>query len=75
VVREVVYLGAVTRYLVDLEAAGQLVVVRQNFESADNALKARGRGVRLAWRPEQAFPIEQTEQQERHGDGTDRGGA
>jgi len=71
VVREVVYLGAVTRYLVDLEAAGQLVVVRQNFESADNALKARGRRVRLAWRPEQAFPIEHTE---RHGDGTDRGG-
>jgi putative spermidine/putrescine transport system ATP-binding protein len=58
VIREVVYLGAVTRYVVDLEAAGQLVVVRQNFESAAEAQRARGRGVRLAWQPEQAFPIE-----------------
>jgi putative spermidine/putrescine transport system ATP-binding protein len=57
-VREVVYLGAVTRYLVDLEAAGQLVVVRQNLDSAEEVLQARGRRVRLAWQPEQAFPIE-----------------
>jgi putative spermidine/putrescine transport system ATP-binding protein len=56
-VREVVYLGAVTRYLVDLEAAGQLVVVRQNLDSAEEVLQARGRSVRLAWQPEQAFPI------------------
>jgi putative spermidine/putrescine transport system ATP-binding protein len=58
VIREVVYLGAVTRYAVDLEAAGELVVVRQNLDSAEEALRARGRRVRLAWRPEQAFPIE-----------------
>jgi putative spermidine/putrescine transport system ATP-binding protein len=67
-IREVVYLGAVTRYIVDLEAAGQLVVVRQNFESAAEAQQARGRGVRLAWQPEQAFPIDQ-----RGGDRVDRG--
>ena len=58
VVREVIYLGAVTRYVVDLEATGQLVVVRQNLDSAEQALQARGRRVRLAWQPEQAFPIE-----------------
>jgi putative spermidine/putrescine transport system ATP-binding protein len=58
VIREVVYLGAVTRYAVDLEAAGELVVVRQNLDSAEEALRARGRRVRLAWRPEQTFPIE-----------------
>ncbi len=58
VVREVIYLGAVTRYVVDLEAAGQLVVVRQNLDNAEQALQARGRRVRLAWQPEQAFPIE-----------------
>jgi putative spermidine/putrescine transport system ATP-binding protein len=58
VVREVVYLGAVTRYLVDLEAGERLVVVRQNFEGVPEALAARGRRVRLAWRPEQAFPIQ-----------------
>jgi putative spermidine/putrescine transport system ATP-binding protein len=58
VIREVVYLGAVTRYVVDLEAAGQLVVVRQNLDSAEEALQARGRRVRLAWQPEQAFQIQ-----------------
>jgi putative spermidine/putrescine transport system ATP-binding protein len=57
VIREVIYLGAVTRYLVDLEAAGQLVVVRQNLDSADEVLRARGRRVRLAWQADQAFPI------------------
>jgi putative spermidine/putrescine transport system ATP-binding protein len=61
-IREVVYLGAVTRYVVDLEAAGELVVVRQNLESAEEALDARDRRVRLAWRPEQAFPIERGHQ-------------
>src|SRR6266511_1296681 len=54
VVREVIYLGAVTRYVVDLEAAGQLVVVRQNLDSAEQALQARGRRVRLAWQQDQA---------------------
>ena len=58
VIRDVIYLGAVTRYVVDLEAAGQLVVVRQNLDSAAEVLQARGRRVRLAWRAEQAFPIE-----------------
>jgi putative spermidine/putrescine transport system ATP-binding protein len=58
VISEVVYLGAVTRYIVDLEAAGQLVVVRQNFESAAEAQQAHGRRVRLAWQPEQAFGIQ-----------------
>jgi putative spermidine/putrescine transport system ATP-binding protein len=58
VIREVIYLGAVTRYVVDLEAAGELVVVRQNLDSATRALQARGRRVRLAWQPDQAFPIE-----------------
>src|SRR5579871_6299470 len=31
VIREVVYLGAVTRYIVDLDAGAELVVVRQNL--------------------------------------------
>jgi putative spermidine/putrescine transport system ATP-binding protein len=76
VVREVVYLGAVTRYVVDLEAAGELVVVRQNLDSAERALEARGRRVRLAWRPEQAFPIEHGHDQgvEQRGEGRTEGG-
>ena len=65
-VRDVVYLGVLTRYLVDLDGAGELVVVRQNYETAEEALRARGRRVRLAWRPDQTFTIP-----ERHGGDTE----
>jgi putative spermidine/putrescine transport system ATP-binding protein len=51
-VLEVVYLGSVTRYVVDLEDGQTLVAMRQNLEtSAGEALAARGRKVRLAWAP------------------------
>jgi putative spermidine/putrescine transport system ATP-binding protein len=53
VVREVAYLGAVTRYEVELDSGEKLVVVRQNLDaSAEQALRQRGRRVRLVWRPE-----------------------
>ena len=43
VVREVVYVGMVTRYIVDLDAGGELVVVRQNLEtSSQEALAEQG---------------------------------
>jgi putative spermidine/putrescine transport system ATP-binding protein len=49
-VRDVVYLGAQTRYVIDLDAGGQLVVVQQNMtQSSMEALEVRGRPVRLAW--------------------------
>ena len=52
VVREVVYLGERTRYLVDLAAGGTLVVVEQNKEvSSADAMAVRGATVRLAWDP------------------------
>jgi putative spermidine/putrescine transport system ATP-binding protein len=55
---EVVYLGVVTRYLVALDGGGSLVAVRQNLETAAaEALEARGRRVRVAWRPDQAYEI------------------
>jgi putative spermidine/putrescine transport system ATP-binding protein len=58
VVDEVVYLGVVTRYRVSLEGGGQLVAVRQNLATAAaEALEARGRRVRVAWHPDQAFRI------------------
>ncbi|MGO9963998.1 MAG: ABC transporter ATP-binding protein [Acidimicrobiales bacterium] len=58
VVDEVVYLGVVTRYRVSLEGGGQLVAVRQNLATAAaEALEARGRRVRVAWYPDQAFRI------------------
>ena len=58
VVREVIYLGMVTRYIVDLDAGGSLVVVQQNLEtSSQQALEAQGRRVRLSWRPEHTYEI------------------
>jgi putative spermidine/putrescine transport system ATP-binding protein len=57
-VREVVYVGMVTRYVVDLDDGGQLVVVRQNLEtSSQDALAERGKRVRLSWRPEHTYEI------------------
>jgi putative spermidine/putrescine transport system ATP-binding protein len=58
VVREVVYVGMVTRYHVDLDGGGTLVVVQQNLEtSSQQALEAQGRRVRLSWRPEHTYEI------------------
>jgi putative spermidine/putrescine transport system ATP-binding protein len=59
-VREVVYVGMVTRFVVDLDAGGQLVVVRQNLEtSSQEALSEQGRRVRLSWRPEHTYEIKE----------------
>jgi len=50
VVRDVVYVGAFTRYVVDLDAGGELVVLEQNLTmSSMDVLQARGRRVRLFW--------------------------
>jgi putative spermidine/putrescine transport system ATP-binding protein len=58
VIADVAYAGAVTRYLVKLEAGGELQVVRQNLEtSSAEALEQRGRAVEVGWRPEQAVPV------------------
>jgi putative spermidine/putrescine transport system ATP-binding protein len=57
-VRDVVYVGMVTRYIVDLDAGGQLVVISQNFESAEEVMRLQGRQVRLAWRPDQTVTIQ-----------------
>jgi putative spermidine/putrescine transport system ATP-binding protein len=57
-VREVVYAGMVTRYVVDLDSGGELVVIRQNLEtSSEQALEDRGKRVRLEWRPEHTYEI------------------
>ena len=39
--REVVYVGMVTRYVVDLDAGGELVVVRQNLETSSQDARSR----------------------------------
>jgi putative spermidine/putrescine transport system ATP-binding protein len=57
-IRDVVYLGVLTRYVVELDSGGQLVVVRQNLESSSRqVLEARGSRVRLEWRPEHVYEI------------------
>jgi putative spermidine/putrescine transport system ATP-binding protein len=57
-IRDVVYVGMVTRYVVELDRGGELVVVRQNLEtSSQEALEARGRRVRLEWRPEHTYVL------------------
>ena len=59
-IREVVYVGMFTRYVVELDSGGELSVVKQNLEtSSQEALESRGRRVRLEWRPEHTFDIEQ----------------
>jgi len=58
VIREVVYVGMVTRYVVDLDSGGRLVVIRQNLETtSQEALEDEGRQVRLSWRPEHTYEI------------------
>jgi putative spermidine/putrescine transport system ATP-binding protein len=64
-ISEVVYVGMVTRYSVALDEGGALMVVKQNLETTSGeALEARGRRVRLAWRPEHTYAIEQGEEEE-----------
>jgi putative spermidine/putrescine transport system ATP-binding protein len=59
-VREVVYVGAVTRYVVDLDAGGELVVVRQNLETtSQDVLSEKGKRVGLSWRPEHTYEIKE----------------
>jgi putative spermidine/putrescine transport system ATP-binding protein len=66
-IRDVVYAGMVTRYLVALDRGGELQVVRQNLEtSSSEALDAKGKAVLLEWSPEHMLEIE-TESEEKEG--------
>jgi putative spermidine/putrescine transport system ATP-binding protein len=57
-IRDVVYVGVFTRYVIELDSGGELTVVRQNLEmSSHEALESRGKRVRLEWRPEHTFEI------------------
>jgi putative spermidine/putrescine transport system ATP-binding protein len=52
-VRDVVYLGLYTRYLVELSGGGDLVVVEQNLKTTSmDVMKTRGQQVRLLWKKE-----------------------
>jgi len=50
VIRDVVYLGLFTRYLVEIDGGGDLVVVEQNLKTTSmDVLSARGQKVCLQW--------------------------
>jgi hypothetical protein len=49
-VRDVIYLGIFTRYLVELDGGGDLVVAQQNLETTSmDVLSAKGKHIRLIW--------------------------
>jgi putative spermidine/putrescine transport system ATP-binding protein len=65
VVREVAYLGSVTRYDVELESGETMVVVRQNLDtSAASALAQRGKRVRVAYKQQDAAPLHTNQEEE-----------
>jgi putative spermidine/putrescine transport system ATP-binding protein len=60
-VQEVVYLGAITRYVVALDAGGTLVVMQQNLTTSSmEALQVRGKAVRLVWDRKNNRPVQST---------------
>jgi len=56
-IRDVIYAGMITRYVIDLDQGGDLVVVRQNT-SGPLPVDEEGRPVTVAWDPNQTFDIE-----------------
>jgi putative spermidine/putrescine transport system ATP-binding protein len=49
-VREVIYLGMFTRYIVSLDGGGELTVIRQNLdETSMDVLTTEGKRVQLTW--------------------------
>ncbi len=57
-VRDVVYLGLYTRYLVELEGGGDLVVVEQNLKTTSmDVMKVKNQTVRLLWKKEHASVV------------------
>ncbi|MEE1665022.1 ABC transporter ATP-binding protein [Streptomyces sp. NPDC003631] len=57
-VAEVVYVGDVTRFLVDLDAGGRLTALQQNLETSSEDVAAyRGARVRLQWHRRHAVQV------------------
>jgi putative spermidine/putrescine transport system ATP-binding protein len=55
----VAYAGMITRFVVELEAGGELNVVRQNLETTSAEVQEmRGREVTVGWRPEHTVAVE-----------------
>jgi putative spermidine/putrescine transport system ATP-binding protein len=55
----VAYAGMITRFVVELEAGGELNVVRQNLETTSAEVQEmRGREMTVGWRPEHTVAVE-----------------
>ena len=55
-VREVVYVGSATRFLVDLDAGAELMALQQNLQTSSmDVQELRGSAVRLIWKKEHEF--------------------
>ncbi|MGV8965091.1 MAG: ABC transporter ATP-binding protein [Cellulomonas sp.] len=59
-VREVVYVGSATRFLVDLDAGASLVTLQQNLQTSSMDVQGmRGARVLLVWKKEHEFQVAQ----------------
>jgi putative spermidine/putrescine transport system ATP-binding protein len=68
VVRDVQYVGPVTRYHVTLDRGGELQVLTQNLdEGSSEVLEVKGQRVRLAWRAGQESIIDESEEDPNEG--------
>ncbi len=64
-VRDVAYAGMVTKYVIDLDAGGEIQLVEQNLDTTSaEALEQRGREVTIGWRADQAYAIAKQQQEE-----------
>jgi putative spermidine/putrescine transport system ATP-binding protein len=71
-VREVVYLGSDTRYIIALDAGGELVVTQQNLQASSmEALAAQGRIVRLIWKRQHVLTLSGSDEQLGEGEGAE----
>ena len=59
-IRDVVYVGSDTRYIVSLEAGGELMVTQQNLTtSSSDALATQGKAVRLIWKRQHNLALDE----------------
>ena len=59
-VRAVAYLGSATKFVVALDAGGELTVLQQNLEtSSEDVHGMEGKRVRLSWRRDVEFAIDE----------------
>jgi putative spermidine/putrescine transport system ATP-binding protein len=58
VIKDVVYVGVITRYVIDLDAGGELVVARQNEQAPPTTHDLGGTPARIAWLPDQTSTIQ-----------------